>query len=599
MKILTIIDVTGTQDYIFGTNRLRENIGASELVALATDSWVKMFAARNVIFCGGGNAFLLFDNLDDAREFTKKFTKKLLLDAPNLEVVVKHESFDENSVEEFEIPTDKTDDFGEAITKTVSRPMILTAVENTFIALNKKKMNRQVSAPLLGLAVSAQCISTGGVTSKNPLDLAEGKGEESRKSPVETGAVDLLKKLAEGKGEESRKSLREKYKDNFVSLETYKKLEAVSTANDRLRKDFLANITFTDEVREKLGADCDRLDFPLELDNLGRSEEDTSFIAVVHTDGNGMAQRIRDYAGESKDFEDWRERMRKMSAKIEQTNRNALQKTIDFLVANLDKDENGKVVLKSTNGKSFELKTRKVPRDGEETEIVCLPFRPIIFGGDDLSFICDARIALDLTAFYLEALSESELADGKQLFARAGISIVKSHYPFSRAYALAEDLAKEAKNRIKEVNLAKEAYAMDWHVAMSGLLGNIEEIRKREYTVSQGNLNKRPLLLKNDDWRNLENFKNVIEKFQTDEKWSEKRNKIKALREALRGGSNKVKDFISSYGIGTLPEIKNRAGIENDGWKEVNICGYFDEIEMLDLYFPLKNERSKADELSN
>jgi hypothetical protein len=37
---LTILDTTGIQNYIFGSNRLKENVGASEMVKRATEDWV-------------------------------------------------------------------------------------------------------------------------------------------------------------------------------------------------------------------------------------------------------------------------------------------------------------------------------------------------------------------------------------------------------------------------------------------------------------------------------------------------------------------------------------------------------------------------------
>jgi len=74
-----------------------------------------------------------------------------------------------------------------------------------------------------------------------------------------------------------------------------------------------------------------------------------------------------------------------------------------------------------------------------------------------------------------------------------------------------------------------------------------------------------------------------------------KRNKVKALREALRGGSEETKKFLRGYQIGKLPEIEGRSGIENDGWNVSNICGYFDAIEMLDLYFPLKEKEGQGE----
>ena len=37
---LTVIDTTGIQDYIFGSNLLKHNVGASALVHWVTNDWV-------------------------------------------------------------------------------------------------------------------------------------------------------------------------------------------------------------------------------------------------------------------------------------------------------------------------------------------------------------------------------------------------------------------------------------------------------------------------------------------------------------------------------------------------------------------------------
>jgi hypothetical protein len=39
--VVTVLDTTGIQPYIFGSNRLRENVGASYLVSQTKDEWVK------------------------------------------------------------------------------------------------------------------------------------------------------------------------------------------------------------------------------------------------------------------------------------------------------------------------------------------------------------------------------------------------------------------------------------------------------------------------------------------------------------------------------------------------------------------------------
>lgn len=84
---LTLLDATGIQEYIFGSNQLAQNIGASELVERVTTQWLvdslkalglstnlqwsseKGVEYSNkkvpqvyveVIYAGGGNAVLLF-----------------------------------------------------------------------------------------------------------------------------------------------------------------------------------------------------------------------------------------------------------------------------------------------------------------------------------------------------------------------------------------------------------------------------------------------------------------------------------------------------------------------------------------------------------
>ena len=50
-----------------------------------------------------------------------------------------------------------------------------------------------------------------------------------------------------------------------------------------------------------------------------------------------------------------------------------------------------------------------------------------------LSFVM-GRLGLELAAMYLEALENDPIADGEDIKACAGICVVKTHYPFARAY---------------------------------------------------------------------------------------------------------------------------------------------------------------------
>ncbi len=559
--ILTVIDVTGTQNYIFGSNRLRESIGASELIAQATDKWVKEILEISdttakiedgktdveIVYVGGGNAVILFKTDEQnekkkALDFTREYTKKLLLEAPNLDVVVAH-----SSPFEFENNCD-----------------ILEVHKDVMKQLSVKKNCRPLSSQLKGLAVSAQCVSTGGTASFDPKVLA--------------------------KGDESYETLLEKYGDNYVSAEVYEKLRAVDDANERLKNQLFEKVSsLPSKVTKSFNQDM--FVPPLGFDNLGRTEGDTSFIGVVHTDGNGMGNRIKEFGKQAKSNREWVKNMREMSDKINSANLHALQKMTDFLASKLDLDEKGNVILQAENGKSFRLKEGRIFDRSIDAwkDVIFYPFRPIIFGGEDVAFICDGRIALDLTVYYLKALQETKLADNEPLYGRAGVALVKSHYPFRRAYDLAEDLARSAKERIKTVeenpqNKGKVS-AIDWHLAFTGLTGSVEEIRKRELCM-------RPLSIcktKNtDDWQTWENFVSITGEFQ--DKWSENRNKAKTLREIVRKGEHQVEQFFKLNKELKLPEIKN-CGPEMmlKGWFNTR-CGYFDALEMMDFYFSLQKD---------
>jgi hypothetical protein len=116
---LTLVEVTGIQEYIFGSNRLSINIGASALVESVTSEWL-IFALpaphnlseqateikindenieshglrSEVVYRGGGNALILFATRDLAVEFTKKLSRKILIEAPGLQVIFTHQDID-------------------------------------------------------------------------------------------------------------------------------------------------------------------------------------------------------------------------------------------------------------------------------------------------------------------------------------------------------------------------------------------------------------------------------------------------------------------------------------------------------------------------
>ncbi|MCU0552276.1 MAG: hypothetical protein MUC48_23345 [Leptolyngbya sp. Prado105] len=533
--VATIIDTSGIQSYIFASNRLRENIGASQLVSEATNVWVKETLdklsqnlekagkssylvrtsinnpsakpcienpndnlAAELLYAGGGNAIVLFQCLDYAIQFTQALTLRALKEAPGLTLLVTHQEFS-------------------------WQDSLFEVLKQLRLKLEQQKHQQISSAPLLGLGVSADCIST-------------------RLAAVDTS---------------DHYGVPESY---TISREVREKLRAVERANKQLNTQL--KLAFSESAKH--------YEFPKDVDDMGRTSTESSYIAVVHADGNGMGNRFRNY-GKDKTNREYIIAMRELSQAINDAGLNALKLVIRKLTNALHNNE----VVGHLG--QFSLKGNY------------LPFRPLVYGGDDVTFICDGRLGLELAAEFLHQFEQQKLPDGKPLTAAAGVCIVKTHYPFARAYAMSEALCRQAKRFVREKEKG-DFSAIDWHLASSGLIGSITEIRKREYQVNAGSLTLRPVTLSDaKEWRTWNNFSRVVRKFQAEE-WRDRKNKVMALREVLRQGSDAVRQFLSAYELPELPEFPNaQKKLSEQGWLD-EVCGYFDAIEMMEFYLGLQEQ---------
>jgi hypothetical protein len=451
-----------------------------------------------LIYAGGGNTVLLFDSPGTAQEFARCLTLRMLRKAPGLQLVIAHSK-------EFDWET-----------KVLSQ-----AVKTTLEKTNRKKRDHVISAPLLGLGVTADCQYTG------------------------LPAIDI------SKDEDARR----------ISAEIWAKEEAFKAAHKRLTSRLPLN----------------GYEIPKDFDEFGRTKGESSYIAVVHTDGNEMSKRIANIAGRYRRPEDNRpyiNEMRNFSESIKKVAQDALDATYQRLIECIDKD--GKI------GGVVKISEEKIP------------LRPIVMGGDDVTFVCDGRLALTLAEFYLRQIMTKPLSDnGKPLSVRAGISVVKSHFPFARAYALSEELAKSAKRYLNELKAPpfnkQDLSVIDWHFAVSGPVLDLEQIREREYAVANGKLTMRPLHLGSSeiDWRSWDMFAQIVGHFRTREEWTERRNKVKELQEVLRGGKYMVEQFLQAYSHLSLPDIPIYLESPKTGWIG-DRCTCFDAIEALEFFVPLE-----------
>ncbi|KAF3890054.1 MULTISPECIES: Cas10/Cmr2 second palm domain-containing protein [Nostocales] len=538
---VTVIDTTGKQNYIFKSNRLRENSGASFLLLQATQYWIEDILDQkfNVpkgrqedaieksqlnaerIYANGGNALIVFKSREIAVKFTQILSRKVLEEAPGIHLLVAHKDFDWN---------DEIDNNLYAVVEDLKKSDI-----------ERQKYERMSSAPLLGLGVSASCNST--------LLPAVGKSEKYVDYGDEEDADSYL-----------------------VSTETKKKLEVVSQANTKLQE------IFANEVDRNI------YKFPYRTDHLGRSKGESSYAAVIHVDGNGMGERFKNH-GKGKTNRDYINAIRDFSKSVDIAGINALKAVARVLVKSI---QQGKVV---GNLGEFNLNAQGY-----------LPFRPLVYAGDDITFISEARIGIELAALFLQAFENQTVSDGKALTACAGVCVVKTHYPFARAYAISEELCKSAKKFVKESKFEDESFsALDWHLAASGLIGSISEIRDREYKIYNDrgiyDLTMRPVRLRSDrsDWRTWNGFTQVVREFKIGENWKGKHNKVMALREVLRQASDKaVEEFLWNYSKSSqlqLPFFPKSSSqneqLSKNGWLNRR-CGYFDAIEAMEFYLDLE-----------
>lgn len=525
--ILTAIDTTGIQAYIFSSNRLRENIGASYLVDQATGNWVgeqlqhmdieayipnadsdndgallpRIHSENNIdaelVYAGGGNTVLLFKNLEVARSFVHSLSRRILEEAPGLTITAAHREFYWDHEKSLQSTFDKL----------ISQD------------LAEKKHQRHFSSSLLGLSVTTDCNSTRLVAIGNSNDF---------RAPID-----------EGQGSYP------------VSREVSQKLRAVPSANEQLR-----NI-FSRLPRQ--------LQFPHQFDHLGRTKGESSYIAVVHADGNNMGDRFRRYCNSRESNEAFIQAIRELSNSINRAGQAALLEVLREVRRLIVEEE-------------FHL-----PEDHQY-----FPFRPLVYGGDDVTFVCDGRLGLTLAAKYLAAFEAQETVDKAMnggLTACAGIAIVKTHYPFARAYALGEALCAKAKSFVRaEASQGPSFSALDWHIANTGLMGSIDDIREREYQVESGTLSLRPIRLQSvaNEWRTWEAFQRVVEQFANSPEWKGRRNKVMALRDVLRNGPDATREFLAAYRLKGLPTYQEAEDpLAEQGWLNGE-CGYFDAIEAID-----------------
>lgn len=345
-----------------------------------------------------------------------------------------------------------------------------------------------------------------------------------------------------------------------------------SVANAKMKSSQVA----TDKLHEKFSSVLKGYRFPTEFNELGQAEGD-SHISIAHIDGNCMGLRFQ----LCKTLEE----IRLLSLSVKKATEDSFANLLKLIVQKIEHDNNI-IDYFNFNG-------------------ILLPIRPIIMGGDDITFVSPGKLGIYFAEIFMKEFSEKAASDGKRLSSCAGVAITKTKYPFYRGYQLAEGLCSNAKKMARKET---DSSWIDFHIAYGGFSGSIEDIRKNNYTGSYGNLCLRPYRVTGKvDYCSLSECIRGIDqlsglKFDPEEKaWFDfdeskwPRSKLKELREVLTMGAQVSRRFIKEmeYRHRTLPDVKEYPECKNNGWipdrREIgsNVTPYFDMLELMEIY-PLK-----------
>lgn len=214
-----------------------------------------------------------------------------------------------------------------------------------------------------------------------------------------------------------------------------------------------------------------------DLDKLVTRKGEESLLAVVYIDGNNMGAKVQNVLGRETSYDQCVKKLRETSEFIQKN-----------YVENRIKDIDQMLEEKAKKGKKKAGK------------------RLVVFAGDEINLICNARDAYDIAKTYLKGLHQVSWKDSTEpCSACAGIAIFHSHAPYAQAYKIAEECCESGKTRMKKLEKArekegksKEVCYIDVHYCQKGIGMSLDDIREKEV----GGLISKPWLLDMEDEKN-------------------------------------------------------------------------------------------------
>ena len=214
-----------------------------------------------------------------------------------------------------------------------------------------------------------------------------------------------------------------------------------------------------------------------DLDKLVTRKGEESLLAVVYIDGNNMGAKVQNVLGTETSYDQCVKKLRETS---------------EFIQKNYVEDR-----IKDIHQMLEEKEKKGKKKAGK---------RLVVFAGDEINLICNARDAYDIAKTYLKGLHQVSWKDSTEpCSACAGIAIFHSHAPYAQAYKIAEECCESGKTRMKKLEKArekegksKEVCYIDVHYCQKGIGMSLDDIREKEV----GGLISKPWLLDMADEKN-------------------------------------------------------------------------------------------------
>ncbi len=479
-KLVLFIDTVSIQQYIFSSNKLKENIGASYIVE---NSLFNFGSEIERGYIGGGNALLFFESKEERRNFMQEYSRKVLSHFPGIRLAFSEE---DNFIAE--------------------EPGFRNSMQKLVKQLIKNK-------------------------SLQHLEIM----------PFKYGVVDDCPLSNEGQEVEVNSS--------YISKMSKLKMDAAKESIDATNKNYAENIN--------------EYCFTNEQDKLGQPDE-KGYIAIVHADGNGIGKQFMS----SKSLAD----IKTLSDKVSGIAKGVLGYLVKHIVEDIMPE-----LIKENNGFNIQKEDGKY----------ILPFRQILAGGDDITFVCEGKLGVHLAKKLLELMSNPPLKDGEpkwmKVDACAGVAIVHTKFPFYKAYQLAEELCAKAKAESRDKKKNSDANRLAFLISSTGLSGDLESIIEQNYSTPSGNMFYGSYSLGNE--KPLDKLLNGASYLSDPKKIS--KNKVLALRDVLKDDETAQKYF--------LAELKASGISLPDGLTELWTDGetrFYDMIELMEFYpeFLLKKQ---------